>query len=32
VFFSFNLDYFVLVLFAFTALDLVSSMLHQEID
>ena len=31
MFFSFSLDYFVLVLFAFVALDLVSSVLCQEI-
>jgi len=31
VFFWFSLDYFVLVLFAFVVLDLVSSVLRQEI-
>jgi len=31
VFFCFSLDYFVLVLFAFVVLDLVSSVLRQEI-
>ena len=30
VFFWFSLDYFVLVLFAFVVLGLVSSVLHQE--
>ena len=31
MFFWFSLDYFVLVLFAFVVLGLVSSVLHQEI-
>jgi len=31
MFFCFSLDYFVLVLFAFVVLDLVSSVQHQEI-